>query len=296
MTVPTAGARLLERCLGEHVASSEPISTVRVDRSIYSVVTNAGREVVLKQFARDQAASYLAEVNALSYFGPKLASPRLLARDDDFLVYAATMETRLTLAQLGPARIVSRERQLTATFGSLLDGPCSRRPDSHAWHLERYYDVTAARQGQELPLAMDAILGILESCPVRPTHRDFQPANLLVARDRILAVDFEFYAPDAPLIDVARLAFNPALRLNYAQRWRLTHALIAVHDAACATRTTRTQFAASCTYWAICCAGFYYLNFASQCGPGQIYGPLCTIPIRFARRLWNEVETHGDAL
>jgi 5-methylthioribose kinase len=89
--------------------------------------------------------------------------------------------------------------------------------------LDPYYRTTAQRNPELAP----ALLGLIERSTARRValvHGDWSPKNLLVAGERVTAIDFEVIHFGDPAFDAAFLLSHLALKTFYRPQWRAGYA------------------------------------------------------------------------
>ncbi|MEJ2579783.1 MAG: phosphotransferase, partial [Kineosporiaceae bacterium] len=215
-------------------------------------------------------------------------------------VYLADAEARLLITDHVPGGRLSDLRGaalgaalagVPALYSSLTTGPFGRAPE-HPGYARAWRELEGRADCRGLPHP-SVVWPIVSALPARTVHGDFQPSNILLGGNGPMAIDFESFGLDVPALDVVRLAYNPALGVDWGTRGALAADMLdhLAHDDGAVAITPR-QTAACCVLWAVSCAAFFTRVLADQ--PQVVsHSPevlmLATEPLRMAVRLWNQL-------
>lgn len=178
--------------------------------------------------------------------------------------------------------------ELAPLYGRLLDLPVGSTTCQSREGFHTVCDAVRNLPGAEALPSAGIVLELLAMQRPRPVHGDFHPLNVLVDGAGLRAVDFESYGVDLPGFDIARMSFNPTLRLDMWQRRELARTLSAVLGEGWVP--SDRELAACCVYWAVSCAAYFSAVLAdspaaAMCSPEVPV--LATEPLLWAAELWN---------
>ncbi|HYF10801.1 MAG TPA: choline/ethanolamine kinase family protein [Actinomycetota bacterium] len=173
------------------------------------VVRLAGRDTALLGVDRD------AERAATEAAHDAGTAPEIVA----FLPEHEALITRFVEADPIPAEDLERPEVMAAVVRSVKAihsmAPIPSRFD--VFDVVRRYRATAAERGIAIPPAYDEALTAADRIaatfaarprPLRPCHNDLLNANLLMAGDRVVIVDYEYAGMGDPFFDLGNFSIN----------------------------------------------------------------------------------------
>jgi len=271
-----------------------PDGTLRVIAShrpdhLLGVFTHEERRWFVKAYDEDSLADMTTEWRAYQQFGKLGVVPRLHHVDPDSRILVTGFIDGGRLSELTGATLRTTLERIPALYGTLTTGPTVAAPP-HEKYLSAWNEVQPRSAHLGLPSPAQ-VLQITSQLPAMTVHGDFQPSNILVDAQRLVAVDFESYGPDIPALDVARLAYNPLLDVDLPERDALAQQMLDDLHTRGTPRTSRRELAACCVLWAVACARYFWQVQRDQPDAEQ-HSPearvLATVPLQFASRLWHQ--------
>lgn len=181
---------------------------VEVDGSAF-VVRLAGRDTALLGVDRDAERAATEAAHAAG------TAPEIVA----FLPEHEALITRFVEADPIPVEGLERIEVMAAVVRSVVAihsmAPIPSRFD--VFDVVRRYRATAAERGVAIPRAYDDALTVADRIAatlaarptqLRPCHNDLLNANLLMAGDRVVIVDYEYAGMGDPFFDLGNFSIN----------------------------------------------------------------------------------------
>ena len=188
----------------------------RADRQVYRAELAGGQGCFVKVLDREDG--YAREAGALRTL-PAGVGPRLLAAADEQLALVTEAVSGPVAASLFPADPGDLLERCLASFrrllGSGIDGPVDPVPVPAGEPAQRFLQCLARHAGYPAE-ALRACLAAEQ--PLLPCHGDLTPNNVLVTRDGVRFIDFEFFGVGQPLYDAASLCLSPSLNATIEHR------------------------------------------------------------------------------
>lgn len=269
----------------------EGLGTHRSDH-LLAVATGAdGTRWFVKAFAPAAAFDYLREVAIYKRFAFDGVVPSLRFTDPQRMIIATDFVVGGRLGELDAARVASVIPRLAALYATITDpSPLAKADDEADGTLYKSWAEVAhlpSAEGLPEPAVVERIL---LDVPRYAIHGDFQPSNVLVDESGPLVVDFESYGPGIPATDIAKMAYNPLLAIDDADRGALADEMLGALENRGVPRVELRQFAASTVLWAVSCAAYFQTVRAaspeSEIAAPEVV-PLSTRPLELAATLWN---------
>lgn len=273
------------------LASLKGLGTHRSDH-LLTVATGAdGTHWFVKAFAPAAASDYLREVSCYERFAFDGVVPSLRFTDSQQMIIATDFVVGGRLGDLDATRVAAVTPQLASLYATITDPTPLSKVDNKAngslaqnWATVAHLPSAAGLPG---PMVVERIL---LDIPRYAIHGDFQPSNVLLGDSGPLVVDFESYGAGIPATDIAKMAYNPLLAIDDADRGPLANEMLGALEHRGVAQITPLQFAASTVLWAVSCAAYFQAvrasNPESEITAPEVV-PLSTRPLELAATLWN---------